>query len=147
MAEGLQRCPSSMATLPQLEQTYFIAASLSLHIWEGFTLGAPQKLHLLASPQGLHKCPGSSATAPQFLQVYAITLLLSLARPFPFRPNAAIYFYLNNYDIRKVKEALPLTFQFTHHSSHLHQWIALLARACIRPCPAGICRCDWHRES
>jgi hypothetical protein len=65
-----------MATRPQPWQTYFIAASLSLHIWVWSTLGDPQKLHFFLSPQGLHKCPGSSATAPQFLHVYAIVILL-----------------------------------------------------------------------
>jgi hypothetical protein len=67
-----------MATRPQPPQTYFIAASLSLHMWVWSTLGAPQKLQFLASPQGLHKCPGASATAPQFLHVYAMVILLFL---------------------------------------------------------------------
>jgi len=58
-----------MATLPQPEQEYFMAASLSLHMCLVSVSGVPQKLHLAASPQGLHKCPGSLATAPQFLQV------------------------------------------------------------------------------
>jgi hypothetical protein len=58
-----------MATLPQPEQEYFMAANLSLHICFVSALGVPQKLHLAASPQGLHRCPGSLATAPQFLQV------------------------------------------------------------------------------
>jgi len=58
-----------MATLPQPEQEYFMAASLSLHMCFVSALGVPQKLHLAGSPQGLHRCPGSLATAPQFLQV------------------------------------------------------------------------------
>ena len=69
MGVGAQRWPSSIATLPQPEQEYFIAASLSLHMCLVSVSGVPQKLHLAASPQGLHRCPGASATAPQFLQV------------------------------------------------------------------------------
>jgi hypothetical protein len=76
IGEGLQRCPSSMATRPHPSQTYFMAASLSLQICLTSTLDSPQKLHLDASPQGLHKWPGSFATAPQFLHVYAIVILL-----------------------------------------------------------------------
>jgi hypothetical protein len=67
-----------MATLPQPEQEYFMAASLSLHMCLVSVSGVPQKLHLAASPQGLHRCPGSLATAPQFLHVYAISFLLSM---------------------------------------------------------------------
>jgi hypothetical protein len=77
IGDGLHRCSCCMATRPQLSQTYFIAASLSLQTWVWSIPGAPQKLHVLRSPQGLHKCPGSSATAPQFLHVYAIGILLS----------------------------------------------------------------------
>jgi hypothetical protein len=76
MAVGLQRWPISMATRPHPPQTYFMAASLSLHICPVSTLGVPQKLQLALSPQGLHKWPGSLATAPQFLHVYAMMLLL-----------------------------------------------------------------------
>ena len=72
MTDGLHRCFFSIATRPQPSHTYFMAASLSLHICLSPTSGAPQKLHLALSPQGLHKCPGSLATAPQFLHVYAM---------------------------------------------------------------------------
>jgi hypothetical protein len=65
-----------MDTRPQPPQTNFIVASLSLHMWVGFTSGVPQKLHFLASPQGLHKWPGSFATAPQLLHVWAMMDLL-----------------------------------------------------------------------
>jgi hypothetical protein len=76
MAVGLQRCPLSMATRPHPPQTYFMAASLSLHICPVFVFAVPQKLQFALSPQGLHKWPGSFATAPQFLHVYAMMLLL-----------------------------------------------------------------------
>jgi len=76
MAVGLQRWPISMATRPHPPQTYFMAASLSLHIWPVSTLGVPQKLQLALSPQGLQRWPGSFATAPQFLHVYAMMFLL-----------------------------------------------------------------------
>ena len=90
MADGLQRWPSSMATRPQPPQTYFMAPSLSLHIWPVSTLGVPQKLQPDVSPQGLHKCPGSSATAPQFLQVYAMVLLLVLCNNRWFSPYPSL---------------------------------------------------------
>src|SRR5512137_2484506 len=70
---GLQRCSFSIATRPHPSQTYFMAASLSLHTCLASAAGAPQKLHLVLSPQGLQRCPGSLATAPQVLHVYAIT--------------------------------------------------------------------------
>jgi hypothetical protein len=76
MADGLQRWPFSMATRPHPSQTNFMAASLSLHIWPGFTFGDPQKLQFALSPQGSHRWPGSFATAPQFLQVCAMMILL-----------------------------------------------------------------------
>ncbi len=66
MGDGLQGCPSSMATRPHPSQTYFMAASLSWQICLPSTCGVPQKLHLAAPPQGLHKWPGSVATAHNF---------------------------------------------------------------------------------
>ena len=65
-----------MATRPHPPQTNFMAESLSLHTCLASVAGAPQKLHLVLSPQGLHRCPGSLATAPQVLHVYAIVDLL-----------------------------------------------------------------------
>jgi hypothetical protein len=67
IGDGLHKCVFSMATRPHPSQEYFMAESLSLHMWVASALGVPQKLHLAASPQGLHRCPGASATAPQFL--------------------------------------------------------------------------------
>jgi hypothetical protein len=72
IADGLQRCCSSMATRPQPSHTNFISANLSLHICLGSACGSPQKLHFSVSSQGLHRCPGSSATAPQVVHVCAM---------------------------------------------------------------------------
>ena len=69
ISNGLQRRASSDATLPQVWQEYFIAASFSLHIWAAPTSLAPQKEQDNFSMAGLQRCPGSSATAPQVLHV------------------------------------------------------------------------------
>ena len=99
MAVGLHRCSFSIATRPQPSHTYFMAASLSLHICFGLVSGAPQKLHLDLSPQGLHKCPGSLATAPQFLHVYAIAPSFRLYKQ-------ADYYHQYGDDTIKVKPIL-----------------------------------------
>ncbi len=133
MGDGLQRCPSSMATRPHPSQTYFMAASLSLQICLLSTCVAPQKLHLAASPQGLHRWPGSVATAHNFYRYMPCLPPYSLNNPIHIQTQYTVMQYA--YKSKKVKQIRGLVYlrHFPHSSEAFSSTIPVWNAAFLLP--------------